>query len=134
MPYRDPTAARLANRERQRRHRAKRKAEAARAGVRAFPAAPPDPVGALAAWAETSLVVPAGHPAAGQPMALPGFAVDFLRAGWGAHESALSIARKNAIHEQTSPEVKRRQGADPHSSYGVHARCLMSNGIIASGG
>ena len=97
MPYRDPTAARLANRERQRRHRAKRKAEAARAEVRTItPAAPPDPVGALAAWAETSLVVPAGHPAAGQPMALPDFAEKFLRAGLEAHESALSVGRKNA--------------------------------------
>ena len=95
MPYKDASAARLANRERQRRHRARRKAQAARAEVRTFPAAPPDPVGALAAWAETSLVVPPGHPAAGQPMALPGFAIDFLRAGWDAHESALSIARKN---------------------------------------
>ena len=29
-------------------------------------------------------------------MALPDFAIDFLRAAWGAHESALSVARKNA--------------------------------------
>ena len=29
-------------------------------------------------------------------MVLPPFAVDFLRAGWTAHESALCIARKNA--------------------------------------
>ena len=39
---------------------------------------------------------PVGHPLAGQPMELPAFASDFLRAGWGAHESALCIARKNA--------------------------------------
>ena len=29
-------------------------------------------------------------------MTLPAFAVEFLRAGWGAHESALCVARKNA--------------------------------------
>ena len=29
-------------------------------------------------------------------MALPEFAVDFLRASWGAHESALTMGRKNA--------------------------------------
>ena len=55
-----------------------------------------DPVGALAAWASEKLIVPPGHHRAGQPMALPDFAVDWLRATWDAHESALSTARKNA--------------------------------------
>lgn len=55
-----------------------------------------DPVGDLATWAAATLKVPPGHPLAGQPMALPDFALDFLRAGWGAHESALSVGRKNA--------------------------------------
>ena len=55
-----------------------------------------DPVGVLAAWAASTLVVPPGHPRAGEPMALPDFAVDWLRASWDAHESALSTARKNA--------------------------------------
>ena len=55
-----------------------------------------DPVGALAEWAQHTLVVPPGHPLAGEPMALPDFAVDWLRASWDAHESALSTARKNA--------------------------------------
>ena len=98
MPYKDPTASRLAARERQRQRRAKLKAGKALAPVVALPvAAPPvDPVGELEAWAASTLIVPPGHPLAGQPMALPGFAVDFLRAGWGAHESALCIARKNA--------------------------------------
>ena len=97
MPYRDPTAARLAARERQRRRRAKLKAEAARAPVLALPtAAPADPVGELAAWAAATLVVPPGHPLAGQPMALPPFAESFLRAGWGAHESAMACGRKNS--------------------------------------
>ena len=94
MPYRDATAARLAARERQRRRRAKLKAEAALAPV--VPLCAGDPVGELAAWAAGTLKVPPGHPLAGQPMALPGYAEDFLRAGWGAHESALSVARKNA--------------------------------------
>ena len=34
--------------------------------------------------------------AAVNPMALPDFATDWLRASWDAHESALSTARKNA--------------------------------------
>ena len=54
-----------------------------------------DPVGALAAWSRESLVVPAGHPLAGEPMALADFAVDWLRESWDAHESALSTARKS---------------------------------------
>ena len=55
-----------------------------------------DPVGALATWAASTLVVPPGHPRAGEPMTLPDFAVDWLRESWDAHESALSTARKNA--------------------------------------
>ena len=57
---------------------------------------PADPVGALAAWSRDKLRIPPGHRLAGEPMELPDFAVDFLRAGWDAHESALSTARKNA--------------------------------------
>ena len=55
-----------------------------------------DPVGALAEWAASTLIVPPGHPRSGDPMALPDFAADWLRASWDAHESALSTARKNA--------------------------------------
>ena len=55
-----------------------------------------DPVGALASWARETLIVPPGHPLAGQPMVLPEFAVDWLRASWGSHEAALTTARKNA--------------------------------------
>ena len=87
-------------RDRQRACRARRKAEA----VHQLDAAPavdaavdhPDPVGALASWAAETLIVPPGHPRSGQPMALADFAVDWLRASWDAHESALSTARKNA--------------------------------------
>ena len=93
MPaYRDREARKLYMREYRARKRAEREA-AAKAGPAA---ATDDPVGALAEWAASTLKVPPGHPLAGQPMALPDFAEDFLRAGWGAHESALSMGRKNA--------------------------------------
>ena len=55
-----------------------------------------DPVGTLAQWAAETLIVPAGHPRSGEPMALPDFAASWLRASWRSHESALSTARKNA--------------------------------------
>ena len=97
MPYRDGTAERLAARDRQRRRRERIKAERERAEVLALPVEPPaDPVGELAAWAASTLRVPPGHPLAGQPMALPPFAEAFLRDGWGAHESALCVGRKNS--------------------------------------
>ena len=95
MPYRDRTAERLAARDRKRRQRAREREEKRSATVLAFPV-PSDPVGELAAWSRKVLRVPPGHPMAGRPMELPAFAVDFLRAGWTAHESALCIARKNA--------------------------------------
>ena len=94
MPYRDPAAQRLANRERQRRYRARQREQKRRADVLTFPT-PPDPVGALSRWAADRLVIPAGHPLAGGPMALPGFAERFLAAGWDSHESALAVGRKN---------------------------------------
>ena len=55
-----------------------------------------DPVGVLATWASSTLVVPPGHPLSGRPMVLPDFAVAWLLASWTSHESALSTARKNA--------------------------------------
>ena len=87
--------------DRVRAFRARRKAEAAH---RLDAPTPPvtavvdhaDPVGALAAWASTTLIVPPGHPRSGEPMALPDFAASWLRCSWDAHESALSTARKNA--------------------------------------
>ena len=94
MPYRDPTAERLAARERQRRRRARVKAEPAKAPV--IPLGVADSVGELAAWAAATLRVPPGHPLAGQSMVLPDFAESFLRAGWGAHESAMACDRKNS--------------------------------------
>ena len=95
MPYRDRTAERLAARDRKRRQRERERDRGRSAAVLAFPV-PADPVGELAEWSRAVLKVPPGHPLAGKPMELPPFAVDFLRAGWTAHESALCIARKNA--------------------------------------
>ena len=95
MPYRDPAAARLSNRDRQRRYRERQREAKRSATVLTFPT-PDDPVGELVAWSRDVLRVPVGHPLAGKPMELPPFAVEFLRAGWGAHESALCIARKSA--------------------------------------
>ena len=82
-----------------REYRAKKRAEREAAkGVDSdsTPPLPADPIGALATWARETLIVPPGHPLAGQPMALPDFAEDFLRAGYGAQESALAVARKNS--------------------------------------
>ena len=93
MPYRDTSASRLSNRDRQRRWRARVKSAASIAPVVAPVVA--DPIAELAAWAKTTLKVPPGHPNAGSAMVLPDFAEDFLRAGFNAHESALSVARKN---------------------------------------
>ena len=55
-----------------------------------------DPVAALSTWSKENLLVPVGHPLAGEPMTLPDFAADFLRVGWDSHESALTCGRKNA--------------------------------------
>ena len=55
-----------------------------------------DPVGELASWAREKLLVPPGHPLAGQPMELPDYAVAWMRETWDAYEAALSTARKNA--------------------------------------
>ena len=95
MPYKDPVAERLAARERMRRFRQRQKQKKASSNVVQLPE-PADPVGELARWAREVLRVPPGHPAAGQPMVLPSYIEDFLRAGWGAHESACAVARKNA--------------------------------------
>ena len=96
MPYKDPNAARLASRERQRRYRARQKAQRAAATLPPARPAPADPAGALAAWSRDSLKVPAGHPLAGQPLTLPAYGVDFLRDALSHRESLLCLGRKNA--------------------------------------
>ena len=95
MPaYTDRDARRLYMRN----YRARKKLEReAAANVKSFDIPPPDdPVGALAEWAAATLIVPPGHPLAGQPMALPDYGEAFLRDSFEAHESALCMGRKNA--------------------------------------
>ena len=92
MPRKPIFAEPMTARERKQRSREKRRA----ADLSAVPEPPADPVAALAEWARDNLKIPPGHPLAGQPMELPGFAEAFLRDGWEAHESALCCARKNA--------------------------------------
>ena len=59
---------------------------------------PGDPAQVLARWCAERLVVPPGHALAGQPMALPIFALDWLAEALApdAKKSLLSVARKNA--------------------------------------
>lgn len=91
---RHPEQARASARDRMRRLRERRKL----AAVKPPPELPTvhAPARALVEWARDALRVPPGHPAAGSPMVIPSYAADFLSAGWTAHESALSVARKNA--------------------------------------
>ncbi len=84
-------------RERRARERAEREAlRLAEAEADPIPEPPADPVAALSEWAAETLVVPPGHPAVGEPMALPPFAVDYLSDAVQAPESLLCVARKNA--------------------------------------
>ena len=76
-----------------REYRARRKG----VGVKTAPVTyPDDPAGALAAWSREKLVVPPGHPLAGQPMELPEYGVAFLRDALASREALLSIGRKNS--------------------------------------
>ena len=102
MPYANPTAAAVSNRERQRRYRA-RKREAAHLAAQLPPETlpdvlPTDAAGLLAAWCSERLIVPPGHPLAGQPMHLPeyvrGFLADALQPT--VKEALLCTARKNS--------------------------------------
>ena len=62
------------------------------------PKPPHDPAGAIAEWSKARLVVPPGHPRAGEPMEMPDFAIHFLRAALrdNVREAGLFCARKNA--------------------------------------
>lgn len=55
-----------------------------------------DPARALVRWAEKNLIVPPGHPKAGQRMKIPGYGIRFLRDALTHKESFLCIGRKNA--------------------------------------
>ena len=99
MPYKDPAKQRKAVREAGRRHYARKKAAKAAARL----PSPIDPkssgeakAAAVARWAKRTLVVPPGHPLVGQPMALPGYAQEWLAAAFEAKEASLTMARKNA--------------------------------------
>ena len=98
MPaYKDRFARKLY----QRAYRARKKAEAQeklaaqRAARTDAPIDAIDPIAELAAWAASALIVPPGHANAGQPMIIPDWGLRFLKAGFTAHESALSVSRKN---------------------------------------
>ena len=102
MPYSNPTAAAVSNRERQRRFRERRRNEARRLASTP-PETPPDVLAAdaadlLADWCKERLIVPPGHPLAGQPMVMPeyvrGFLADAMRPE--THEALLCTARKNS--------------------------------------
>ena len=102
MPYANPQTAAVSNRERQRRFRDRRREEK-RAAALTPPETPPDvlPVDAadlLAAWCGERLIVPPGHPLAGQPMVLPEYVRDFLSDVLcpTVKEGLLCTARKNS--------------------------------------
>ena len=96
MPYKDPTAERLAARERQRRYRARKKAEREAVAALEHAVEPSDAAGALASWSSSCLVVPPGHPLAGAPMTLPDYGVEFIRDALDHRESLLCVGRKNS--------------------------------------
>ena len=102
MPYANPQAASISNRERQRRFRDRRR-EAKRLAALTPPAYPPtlpasDGVDLLAAWCAERLVVPAGHPLEGTPMVMPNYVRAFLADALqpATREALLSTARKNS--------------------------------------
>ena len=59
---------------------------------------PDDPAGAVASWSASFLKVPPGHDAAGSPLELPSYFVDFLGNALapGVREAGCFVARKNA--------------------------------------
>ena len=102
MPYVNPTAAAVSNRERQRRFRQRRREEKRRAALTPAETTPDVLPGAavdlLAAWCAETLIVPPGHPLAGQPMHLPAYVRDFLEDALlpTVKEALLCTARKNS--------------------------------------
>ena len=87
----------MANREAQRRYRARKRAERdAASALATLERSDGDDASALAAWSEATLTVPPGHPLAGEPMVLPDYGVEFVRDALNHRESLLCMARKNA--------------------------------------
>ena len=80
-----------------REYRAKKKAESLPVvTVSTIPADPADQIRILSEWAEAHLIIPAGHPLAGEAMTIPDFGQDFLTDALSHRESLLCLARKNA--------------------------------------
>ena len=96
MPYKDPAAARMASRERSRKYRERKRVQRGAVLSLVPPIPPLDPAAALAEWSASRLVVPPGHPLAGEPMTLPDYGVSFVRDALSHRESLLCVARKNS--------------------------------------
>ena len=114
VPYKDPQAARLASRERVRRYR-KWQRIAKKLGPAAVEVTG-DPADVLAAWSASTLVVPAGHPNAGEPMTLPDYGVEFLRAaapGSSRPATGRPGRRRRAPTRRPTRATVRRGGAHP---------------------
>ena len=97
MPYADPQTAAVSHRERQRRYRARLKERTPPPPLLPLDTPPGDLVDAVTTWAASTLVVPHGHPLAGQAMEIPAYGVAFLRdvMGDGVREGLLCTGRKN---------------------------------------
>ena len=93
MPYKSIVKRRAAVRKSQK----KRRAAVVEVRLTA-PAWPSDPAAAVIAWAPAALVIPPGHPRAGQPFELPEYLQHVIRDIYalGVREVLLLIARKNA--------------------------------------
>ena len=91
-----PARSRAIVRDSQRRRRAEAREE--KRVVITWPDPSADPAGALCEWTRDKLIVPPGHPKAGERFEIPeylaAFFADALRVD--THEAALIIARKNA--------------------------------------
>ena len=93
---RHPTHARAVARETQRKLRAEAR-EASHVDI-TYPPIPANPAKAVSKWAAAKLVVPPGHPKAGQPMELPSYLVEFFADALkpDCMESLNCLARKNS--------------------------------------
>ena len=93
----NPQTARTASREAQQRRRDSAKAANLPPAI-TWPDPPADPAAALCEWARATLIVPAGHPKAGEPFEIPDYLAAFFADALAVdtHEAALIIARKNA--------------------------------------
>ena len=98
MPYKDLEVRRAYDRMWKRDRRVRQKALNAGTKPLNLPDIPEDPVrqaGLIAEWSSDCLLIPAGHPLAGQPLKLEPFQVEFLQGALTCKESLLCLARKN---------------------------------------